>query len=174
MKNLQQSIRKILAFLLRMIRDVDRQIHPHIQDDPRLQSMAEQLETVPDISSTSAQQLLIALPEIGTLTRRKIASLAGLAPFARDSGGTTGQRSIRGGRRDAHNALFMPTLCVIRYNPIIKSMYLRLLAAGKRRIVALVACMRKLLILLNRMLKQAKDWAQFLENTKPEPMPNLT
>lgn len=85
MKNLQKSIRKSLAFLTRMIRDVDRQIHQHIQCDPRLRSLAEQLETVPGISRISAQQLLITLPEIGTLTRRKFASLAGLAPFARDS-----------------------------------------------------------------------------------------
>ena len=171
LKNLRRSIRKSLAFLVRMIRDVDKQISQHIQDDPQRKIMVEQLETVPGISSVSAQQLLIALPEIGTLTRRKIASLAGLAPFARDSGGSTGQRSIRGGRRYARHALFMPTMCAIRHNPIIKEMYQRLLAAGKRRMVALVACMRKLLILLNSMVKQSKNWEQFLKNTTTESTP---
>lgn len=174
LKHLQGNIRKSLAFITKMIREVDRQIHRHIQDDPRLESLVQQLETVPGISSTSAQQLLIALPEMGTLTRRKIASLAGLAPFARDSGSMTGQRSIRGGRRDARNALFMPTLCAIRHNPIIKDMYQRLVASGKRRIVALVACMRKFLILLNSMVKQAKTWDQFLQKTQPEKLPVLT
>ena len=173
LKNLRRGIRKSLAFLVRMIRDVDKQISQHIQDDPQRKIMVEQLETVPGISSVSAQQLIIALPEIGTLTRRKIASLAGLAPFARDSGGSTGQRSIRGGRRYARNALFMPTMCAIRHNPMIKEMYQRLLAAGKRRMVALVACMRKLLILLNSMVKQSKNWEQFLKNTKPESTPVL-
>lgn len=161
-KPVRESIKCVLAELQRQLNDVDDHLEKLIAKDPKLQEAVRLLASVPGISNTSACQLLIAMPELGTLNRRSSASLAGLAPFAHDSGSLKGQRRIRGGRSAARTALFMPMLSAIRYNPIVKSFYQRLVSAGKRRIVALIACMRKLLGILNSMLRQQKDWNAFV------------
>jgi transposase len=161
----RHSIQRVIAELQKQLNDVDDHLERQLANDPKLNEAVQLLASVPGISNTSATQLLIALPELGTLNRRSAASLAGLAPFAHDSGALTGQRHIRGGRSAARTALFMPMLSAIRYNPIVKAFYQHLLAAGKRRMVALVACMRKLLGILNSMLKQRKDWDTFILKT---------
>ena len=165
-QSLQENIQRHLRLLTQQLDAVDQQIHDHLQRDPQLHAAVARLESVPGISRIAATQLIVALPELGTLTRRTVASLAGLAPMAHDSGTLAGPRAIRGGRANARTALFMPALCATRFNPVIKAMYTRLRAAGQRPIVALIACMRKLLIILNSMLKQHKTWDQFiLKNT---------
>jgi transposase len=104
--------------------------------------------------------LLAALPELGQLKRKPVSKLAGLAPLANDSGGRRGQRRIWGGRAAVRSALYMATLTAMRYNPVIAAFYQRLLAAGKPKKVAMVACMRKLLVILNAMVRDNAAWDQ--------------
>ena len=103
--------------------------------------------------------LLSYLPELGTLNRRQIAQLVGVAPINRDSGYYRGSRHIWGGRAKVRSALYMAALVASRYNPVIREFYLRLLEAGKAKKVALVACMRRLLIILNAMLRDGTNWS---------------
>ena len=98
------------------------------------------------------------LPELGQMERREIAALAGLAPINRDSGKMRGKRTTWGGRKHARTALYMPTVCAIRHNPVIREFYHRLRASGKLKMVALAACMRKLLIILNAILRDNRPW----------------
>ena len=114
--------------------------------------------SVPGIGPVCARTLLLELPELGTLSRQRIAALAGVAPFNRDSGTLRGQRTIWGGRAALRATLYMSTLVAVRHNPVLKAFYERLLAAGKAKKVALVACMRKLLTILNAMAKQKTLW----------------
>jgi len=161
-QQVKKSIRQVIEALEKQLDDLDRLLQERVKEDPRIHQAIELLSSAPGIGTLSATQLCLAMPELGSLSRRSSASLAGLAPYAQDSGTMVGQRSIRGGRSAVRNALFMPTLSAIRHNPIIKEFYQRLRAAGKRRIVAVVACMRKLLGILNSMLKQNKTWDQFV------------
>ena len=103
--------------------------------------------------------LLADLPELGTLSRKQIAALVGVAPFSRDSGPHRGKRTVWGGRAQVRAALYMGTLVASRWNPVIREFYHRLLAAGKPKKLALTACMRKLLIILNCMLKNGQKWS---------------
>jgi transposase len=102
--------------------------------------------------------MLALLPELGTLTRRQIAALVGVAPFNRDSGTLRGRRAVWGGRAAVRSVLYMAALVGTRFNPALKAMYRRLIAAGKRKKVALVACMRKLLTILNAILRTGSPW----------------
>jgi transposase len=158
----KKSIRQVIETLEKQLDDLDGMLQELVKQDPRIHQAIELLASTPGIGSVSATLLCLNMPELGSLNRRAAASLAGLAPYAHDSGSLVGQRSIKGGRSAVRNALFMPTLCAIRFNPIIKTFYQRLIAAGKRRIVAVIACMRKLLAILNSMLKQQKTWDQFV------------
>jgi len=114
--------------------------------------------SVPGIGPVSARTLLLDLPELGTLSRQRIAALAGVAPFNRDSGTLRGHRTIWGGRAPLRATLYMATLVAVRHNPVLQAFYERLLAAGKAKKVALTACMRKLLTVLNAMVKHQTPW----------------
>ena len=116
------------------------------------------LRTVPGVGEQLSLTLLANLPELGTLDRRQIAALVGVAPFNRDSGAMRGKRHVWGGRSRVRAVLYMGTLAATRFNPVIRDFYQRLLAAGKPKKLALVACMRKLLVILNAMLKQRSSW----------------
>jgi transposase len=113
---------------------------------------------VPGIGPVSARTLLLDLPELGTLSRQRIAALAGVAPLHCDSGTMRGRRAIWGGRAPLRATLYMATLVAVRHNPVLQACYERLLAAGKAKKVALVACMRKLLTILNAMVKHQTPW----------------
>jgi transposase len=117
------------------------------------------LRSVPGVGPILAVTLLAGLPELGQLSRRAIAALVGVAPWSRDSGARRGPRRCWGGRADVRAVLYMGTLAGIRHNPLLRAFYQRLRQAGKRKKVALVACMRKLLTILNAMLKQHRPWA---------------
>jgi len=116
------------------------------------------LKSVPGIGPVVSITLLSELPELGQLNRKEIAALAGVAPLNRDSGTLAGRRTVWGGRARVRAALYMAALVASRYNPVIKDFYLRLCARGKPKKVALTACMRKLLLILNSMVKNEEKW----------------
>ena len=116
------------------------------------------LRSVPGVGEQLSLALLAQLPELGTLNRRQIAALVGVAPFNRDSGTVRGKRRVWGGRARIRAVLYMGALAASRFNPVIRDFYQRLLAAGKPKKVALTACMRKLLVILNSMLKSSSSW----------------
>jgi len=155
---IKQSIHKMLELLENQIDSADRQIQEQVESMPKLKDRTEQLLSAPAIGPTTAALLVIELPELGQLNRRQIAALVGVAPINRDSGTYRGKRMTGGGRRDLRARLFMPTLCAIRCNPVIREFYQRLLDKGKAKMTAVVAAMRKLLTILNAMLKKNESW----------------
>lgn len=158
----KKSIQKAIDFFQEQLADIDDHLGTLIAADPNLQLAVKRMDSVPGIGPDTAIQLVVACPELGKLNRQQIASLVGLAPFNRDSGNTTGPRSIRGGRASVRTTLYMPTLAAIRFNPVLKTFYQRLIANGKKRMVAVVAVMRKLLIILNSLLREKKSWPEFI------------
>jgi len=164
-RRVKANIQKVIAFLEEQLADIDGHLGQLIAADPQLQLTVERLDSVPGIGKETARQLVVCCPELGSLNRQQIASLAGLAPFNHDSGSSTGQRAIRGGRSSVRTSLYMATLTAIRSNPKIKDFYLRLVQAGKKKMVALVAAMRKLLIMLNSLIRQQKTWPQFVSQS---------
>jgi transposase len=130
-----------------------------IEADPALAEKLARLKTVPGIGDVSARTLLAELPELGLASRHEIVALSGVAPISRDSGRFRGKRRIQGGRVEVRAPLYMATLVAIRHNPVIRPFYRRLRDAGKPAKVALVACMRKLLTMLNAMLRDRRAWA---------------
>ena len=153
-KSIQQSLR----FVERQLTTITAEMQAMIQASPLWLEKVQLLQSVKSIGAVTARELLVEVPELGQLERREIASLVGLAPINRDSGKMRGKRTIWGGRKNARTALYMPTMCAIRHNPTIHEFYQRLLAAGKKKMVALTACMRKLLTILNAILRDKKPW----------------
>ena len=150
------SIERVIEFLKQELGDSEAEVATHVQRHHA--QLAQALASVPGIGAASVAVLLAELPELGKLDRRRIAALVGVAPLNRDSGQMRGQRSIWGGRADVRRTLYMATLVAVRHNPALKACYERLLAAGKRKKVALVACMRKLLTMLNAIAKHGSTW----------------
>jgi transposase len=147
-----------LRGLERRLNDLDTQLHTTVRQSPLWREQDDLLQSVPGVGPPLAVTLLGHLPELGRLSRRKIASLVGLAPFAHDSDRHRGQRAIWGGRAHVRAVLYMATLASTRDNPVIQAFYRKLCAAGKAKKVALTACMRKLLTILNSMLKNKSTW----------------
>jgi transposase len=156
------SIERVIGFLKTELGDSDADVAAHVQRHHA--ELAAALASVPGIGTASVAVLLAELPELGKLDRRRVAALVGVAPLNRDSGQMRGQRTIWGGRADVRRTLYMATLTAVRHNPILKTHYERLLAAGKRKKVALVACMRKLLSMLNAIAKHGTKWDPTLHN----------
>lgn len=150
------SIERVIEFLKKELEDSDTEVAAHVQHHHA--QLAQALTSVPGIGAASVAVLLAELPELGQLDRRRVAALVGVAPLNRDSGQMRGQRSIWGGRAEVRRTLYMATLTAVRYNPVLKPYYERMLGAGKRKKVALVACMRKLLTMLNAIAKQGSSW----------------
>jgi len=150
------SIERVIEFLKTELGDSEADVAAHVQRHHA--ELAAALASVPGIGAASVAVLLAELPELGKLDRRRVAALVGVAPLNRDSGQMRGQRTIWGGRADVRRTLYMATLTAVRHNPVLKTHYERLLAAGKRKKVALVACMRKLLTMLNAIAKSGSRW----------------
>jgi len=137
---------------------LEQQIRDCIAQNPDWQVRAEIIDSVPGVGEVTASTLVAELPELGQLNRQKIAALVGLAPFNQDSGPKHGKRRIAGGRAGIRKTLFMATLSATRHNPIIRTFYERLLKSGKLKMVALTACMRKLLVIINAMVRKGEKW----------------
>jgi transposase len=154
----RKDIAATIAFLEKRIAALDEEIDQWLNSTPIDQSRANLLKSFTGIGEHTAKSLLITLPELGSLSAKQIGALAGLAPFARDSGNKRGARQIRGGRSTVRAALYMPALTAIRCNVVIRTLYQRLINAGKHHYVAITACMRKMLVILNAMLRSNQPW----------------
>ena len=147
-----------IAWLERELDDLGEDLRQTLRQSPLWREKDDLLRTVPGVGEQLSLTLLAYLPELGTLNRRQIAALVGVAPFNRDSGALRGKRTVWGGRARIRGALYMGALVASRFNPVIRDFYQRLLAAGKPKKLALTACMRKLLVILNSMLKHRSPW----------------
>jgi len=154
----KQSLQQHLQSLEAQLAALQREIEDFFPQNPLWVELDKTLTRVLGIGHLSARLLIAYLPELGRLNRKEIAALAGLAPFNQDSGQWRGQRHIEGGRSRLRQALYMVTLAATRFNPNIRAYYQRLLEKGKAKKVALVACMRKLLTILNAMIKKQQPW----------------
>lgn len=152
------DIQTVLELIAERIKNIDRQIRLAVKAHPTHRHTAAIIQSIPGIGPVTSHNLPANLPELGQLTHRQITSLVGLAPFNRDSGKMRGYRAIGGGRTHVRNALYMPTLVAIQHNPVIRRFYQHLLKQGKIPMVAVTACMRKLLIIMNAMAREQQDW----------------
>lgn len=156
----QRLSRAHLAYLQEQLRDLDRELGQFIQNTPLWQARADLLRSVPGVGRVLSLTLLAYLPELGQLNRKQIAALVGVAPFNRDSGTLRGKRTVWGGRAQIRAVLYMAAVAAVRCNAVLQAFYRRLLAAGKPKKVALTACMRKLLTILNACLRGQARWNQ--------------
>ena len=157
-QTLHERLDNHLAWLDAEITALEQEISAFIQQSPAWAEKDAVLQSAPGVGQVTARTLLAALPELGRIDRKKIAALVGVAPFNHDSGRLRGKRIIQGGRDAVRSVLYMATLSATRYNPLIRTFYEHLLAAGKAKKVAIVACMRKLLTMLNAMLRDMQAW----------------
>ena len=155
---LKKAITRHIAVLETELTALDRDIDRSIRDTPAWREKDELLRSVPGVGPATVRTLLAEMPELGTLDRREAAALVGVAPFNRDSGRQRGRRSISGGRAPLRTGLYMAAFVASRKNPVIAALYQRLRAAGKPAKVALVACMRKLITILNAILRDKTPW----------------
>jgi transposase len=157
-KVVRKNVRYHLEQLDKQIRQLEQAIGQLVENEPQLASKAALLQSVPGVGPVTVTSLLVDLPELGSLDRQQVASLVGVAPFNRDSGKFHGRRRIWGGRSAVRSVLYMATLTARRFNPFIREFAQRLEAAGKPFKVVLTACMRKLLVILNSILKHNLPW----------------
>ena len=155
---LQPDIQAHIAWLNTRLTTLDDDLDTTLRASPVWRECEELLRSVPGIGPVCARTLLLDLPELGTLSRHRLAALVGVAPLNRDSGTLRGSRTTWGGRAHVRATLYMSTLVAVRYNPVLKAFYERLRATGKAAKVALTACMRKLLTILNAMVKHQTPW----------------
>lgn len=158
-----KSIQRVREVLKKEIDQVDRRLARLVESDDDWRAKAELLQSVPGVGQVTANTLLAGLPELGKLNRQQIAALVGVAPFDRDSGAFRGQRSIWGGRAEIRSVLYMAAITAARCNPVIQRFAQRLADAHKASKVILVACIRKLLVILNTMLKNNTPWNPTLQ-----------
>jgi len=152
------EIRKHIKWLEQRIKELDKQLSELLRSSSEWSAKVKLLRTAPGVGPVLTTNLLANLPELGALNRRQIAALVGVAPFNRDSGTFRGRRVVWGGRSQVRAVLYMGALVASRVNPVIRGFYQRLLQAGKPKKLALTACMRKLLTILNSMLRHGKVW----------------
>jgi len=154
----RKSILRHIKMLEKELAEIDSDIGTLVRGSPLWREKEDLLVTFPGIGTTLARTLLAEMPELGNLNRREIASLAGVAPFTRQSGRWKGKSMIAGGRAPVRSALYMAALSASNFNPSLKRFYQRLLSAGKPKMVALIAVARKILTILNAMLRERKQW----------------
>ena len=157
-KRLKSSIARLRKALENELAEIDRELDDHVRGSPAWAAKEELLASVPGVGPIIARTLIAELPELGSLDRRKIAALVGLAPWTRQSGQWRGKSFIGGGRKSVRTALFMAAMVAARHNPVLKTFRDKLVAAGKPKLLALIAVARKLLIILNAILRDNRPW----------------
>lgn len=157
-ESVKKDIRETIEWLQKRLKDINDDLSKNVQANNVWKAKVDILQTCKGIGPGNSTMMICSLPELGTLNRREIAALVGICPYNRDSGTMRGKRAIFGGRASVRAMLYMGTLSALRSNPAIKAFYERLVKAGKLRKVAIVACMRKLLTILNAMLKNMRPW----------------
>lgn len=157
-KRPRQSLKRIIAALEDELLSLDADIDKTVRQSPLWQVREDLMRSIPGVGPATARTLLADLPELGRLTRRQIAALAGLAPWTRQSGQWKGRSMIGGGRSTVRRVLFMAALVATRHNPLLKAFRDKLVAAGKPKIVAVIAVARKLLTILNAVIRDQKPW----------------
>lgn len=157
-QTVKKDIRETIEWLQKRLEDINNDLSRTVEANNVWKDKIDILQTCKGIGPGNSTTLVCSLPELGTLNRREMAALVGICPYNRDSGTMRGKRTIFGGRASVRAMLYMGTLSAVRYNPVIKAFYERLIKAGKLRKVAIVACMRKLLTILNAMLKNMTPW----------------
>jgi transposase len=159
-KYMRADIKRHLLHLEKQIAKLDAHIAKTIEASDKWKAKREILESMPGVGPQVVFAILADLPEIGTLTDKQVAALTGVAPYNRDSGSMRGKRRIRGGRHGVRTTLFMAVMSAVQHNPRIKVFYQRLVAAGKHKKVALTACIRKMIIMLNAMVRDNQKWME--------------
>lgn len=154
----RKSIQAVLNTLEAQVRDIERAIEALVESDDDWHSKAQLIQSVPGLGPVTATTVVADVPELGKLNRQQISALVGLAPYNRDSGTQKGKRSISGGRKSVRSVLYMAALAAKRFNPVIKAFAYRLAQHGKPFKVILTACMRKLLVILNSIIKSGRPW----------------
>lgn len=157
-KRLAKTIDRHLAFLVKELAAVDADIDTDVRASPAWRETEDLLASVPGVGPVTARTLIAELPELGSLDRRKLAALVGVAPFNRDSGAWRGHRMIGGGRTSVRNVLYMAALVAIRHNPVVRATYQRLVNRGRPKKVAIIACLRQLLTILNAIVRTKSPW----------------
>lgn len=164
-KAMRRGITTHVKWLQRRLKDIDNDINGTIKDSPVWRVRDELLQSAPGVGPKTSSRLIATVPELGQLSHKKIAALVGLAPFNRDSGTLRGRRCIWGGREQVRAVLYMATLTATQRNPVIRAFYARLISAGKPFKVAMTACMRKLLVILNAMVRDGTPWRDLTKRT---------
>ena len=157
---IRRDLKSLVVLLERRVAKLDQRIDQAISEDAERAENWKRLQAAPSVGPAVARALIVDLSERGALGRRQITSLVGWAPFAKDSGKKSGYRRIRAGRAAPRTALYLAAMNGARFNPVLKAMYERMIAAGKPPKVALIALARKLLTILNAMLRDGTDWAK--------------
>jgi transposase len=152
------DLRQHIAFLIKRLKAVDRDLDGQLRQSPLWREKEKLLKSIPGVGQQTVLRVCAQLPELGTIPRNKLAALVGVAPYNCDSGTLRGQRHCWGGRVGMRNVLYMATVSAIRCNPAVRAFYERLQSAGKPKKVALVACMRKLLLVMNAMVRDHTEW----------------
>jgi len=170
-KVVHKDIEQHINWLQARLEDIDRHLDSAIRKSPVWREKDDLLRSVPGVGQVLSVSLITGLPELGTLSRRQIAALVGVAPLSCDSGLFRGKRTVWGGRSHLRSVLYMATLNASRFNPVISGFYRRLVEAGKKPKVALTACMRKLLVILNSIMKNRIPWQADYSTCPTPPIP---
>jgi len=155
---LRADIKRVIQHLQRQLKKLNEQLDALVEQEDSWRERREIMTSMPGVGPTITQTLLADMPELGQLNRKQISALTGVAPYNRDSGKLRGKRRIRGGRASVRTALFMGVLSAVQHNPVLKQFYQRLLANGKHKKVALTACIHKMIIILNAMVRDGIKW----------------
>ena len=158
-KDLAASIRRIIRALDAEIQRMEKRLAQHVEQQAEWTEKQTVLKSAPGVGDTLIYTLLADLPELGELNNREISALVGVAPVNKDSGRLRGKRRIQGGRANVRTVLYMATLSATQCNPVIKAFYKKLVAQGKHKKVAITACMRKFITILNAMVRSKTEWA---------------
>lgn len=158
-KAFEVSCKRIIKCLEMEIVRMEKRLAKHVQDQAEWTEKQTILKTTPGVGDTLVYTLLADLPELGTLSNREVSALVGVAPINRDSGKWRGKRRVQGGRASIRTVLYMATLSAIQCNPVIKAFYKQLVAQGKHKKIAITACMRKFIVILNAMVRDKTEWA---------------